>query len=455
MAVIEFMTLPFLACMVLIGIHAYFGIHILRREIIFVDLALAQIAALGGMTAFFFHRHPNSWVGYSLSLVATFLGAGILAYTRQRQQKVPQEAYIGIVYAVATAAGILLSDKAPEGAEHVKEMLTGVILWVTGKTILVDAGIYLLVGLFHLVLFRKFWAISLNYEGARTEGLHVHFWDFLFYASFGIVVTLSVRVAGVLLVFCFLVIPAVISSLFWDGFLIRLFAAYVIGLIVTVLGLTASWIYDLPSGPAVAVLFALALVGAHIIRSLFAPSGEWTPERRRSAVTVGSLLACILFVLLAMQYKPSPSGEMAFSSSLSEHPERLKVANYNQEGLEGLVHHLLEAPEYEKDLLLEKILQKFPNPPAVLPKGIFPPPENPLNRYYAARVLLHWKHRQAPSILCGLLENTNLATLNARNKVVRFLSQLKGSDPFPYDPLTVNDEQAREGSKECQKLLSR
>ncbi|MBM4047605.1 MAG: metal ABC transporter permease, partial [Planctomycetes bacterium] len=206
---INVMWLPFLACVVLIGIHAYFGIHVLKREVIFVDLALAQIAALGATVAFLFHIDPQSTQAYFFSLGFITVAAAIFALTRTREQKVSQEAIIGIVYAVAAAAAILVADRSPHGAEHIKEMLTGQILWVSKGTVALDAVVYALIGLFHFACARQFMAISEGVAAAVDKGIRVRLWDFFFYASFGIVVSLSVRVAGVLLVFCFLIVPAV------------------------------------------------------------------------------------------------------------------------------------------------------------------------------------------------------------------------------------------------------
>lgn len=449
MLVLEFMLLPFLTCLVLIGIHAYFGIHVLQREIIFVDLALAQIAALGGMCAVFFHRNPNSPLGYLLSLVTTFLGAWILAYTRHRKQKVPQEAYIGIVYAVASAAGILISDKAPEGAEHVKEMLAGVILWVTGKTILLDAIIYAMVGLLHVFLFRRFWKISTDYEGAREAGIRVRLWDFIFYASFGIVVTLSVRVAGVLLVFCFLVIPSVISALFWEGFLARLTAAYIIGTLVTLLGLTASWVYDLPSGPTVAVAFGLILVAAHLLLRIFAPDYQWSPSRRRMAGLVSGVVYIIIFAFIVSQV-PAQHGPTHQQSTVETHSDGTRVSpDEPPETLESLVHHLMEAPPYEKESLLNRILQQYPHPPQNLPRELQSADPDPVNRYYQGRILDAWGFKEGWKRLCELIADTDLATVQARQKAGEYLQSKGLTQLKDYDPLMITDEEARRLYQSC------
>ncbi len=454
MLVLEFMALPFLACLVLIGIHAYFGIHVLKREIIFVDLALAQIAALGGMTAVFFHRTPNSLLGYGLSLAATFLGAWILAYTRHREQKVPQEAYIGIVYAVASAAGILISDKAPEGAEHVKEMLAGVILWVTGKTILLDAVIYGLIGILHLFLFRRFWMISQDYEGARKAGLRVRWWDFVFYASFGIVVTLSVRVAGVLLVFCFLVIPSVISALFWEGFLKRLIAAYIIGTLVTIVGLTASWVYDLPSGPMVAVVFGLSLIAAHGLLRLFAPAGKWTPLRRRLAFGLSTIAFFVIMAVLAARVPSARSNQQSEAMNPALTRTEQSTDSSREKSLSELIHHLMEAPPYEKDQLISVIVNQFPHSPSTLPSRLATPDPDPLNRYYQARLLVAWGNPDGWAWLCELLADTDLASLQARQHVLNYLKNERNLS-LDYDPLTVTPDEAREARRQCLETVQR
>jgi len=263
---LSLMWLPFLACVVLIGIHAYFGIHVLKREIIFVDLALAQIAALGATVAFLFGIDPESSRAYVFSLVFVAAAAMVFALTRTRQQKVPQEAIIGIVYAVATAAAILVADRSPHGAEHIKEMLTGSLLWVSPKDVALDAGVYAAVGLFHLFCRRQFAAISEGLAEAQAAGVVVWLWDFLFYTSFGLVVSLSVRVAGVLLVFCFLIVPAVISVLFTEHTGKRLLLGWSLGTFVSLLGLLFSWAFDYPSGPAVACFFGLALLTSAAVR---------------------------------------------------------------------------------------------------------------------------------------------------------------------------------------------
>jgi len=203
---IEFLTVPFIACLVITGIHAYLGIHVIERKVIFVDLALAQIAALGTMFAFVMGMHMDSNGAYFTSLLFTFLGAAIFSLTRMRKDIVPQEAIIGIVYAVSAAAAILFMDRAAEGAEQIKSMLVGSILFVTWMDVIRLVILYSIVGLFHFIFRKKFILISQNPESAFQQGINIRMWDFLFYISFGLVVMNSVRIAGVLLVFSYLIV---------------------------------------------------------------------------------------------------------------------------------------------------------------------------------------------------------------------------------------------------------
>ncbi|MBI2370468.1 MAG: metal ABC transporter permease [Deltaproteobacteria bacterium] len=205
---VAFMLKPFLACLVIPGIHAYLGIHVISREEIFVDIALAQLAALGATVAFLFGHDLQGAMASLYALGFSFVGAAVFSVTRSREGRVPQEAVIGIVYAISAAAAILVIDRAPQGAEHIKSMLVGSILTVSWPEILSAAGLYLVLGGFHWAFRRPFLQISFSPGEAQARGLHIRLWDFLFYASFGVVVTVSVRMAGVLLVFSYLVVWA-------------------------------------------------------------------------------------------------------------------------------------------------------------------------------------------------------------------------------------------------------
>jgi zinc/manganese transport system permease protein len=258
---IEFLWVPFLACLVLTGMHVYLGLHVLARGVIFVDLALAQVAALGIAVAFLLGHPIQSDAAYWYALVFTVAGALVFAASRTRRAPIPQEAIIGIVYAVSAAAAVLVVDRAPQGGEHIKQLLVGSILTVTPGEVRALVALYGLIGLLHALVRRPLLEISFDPEGAMERGRWVRWWDFVFYASFGLVVTSSVRIAGVLLVFCYLVVPAAVGALLTSSVGGRLLVGWGFGIAVSVLGLVASSVSDLPTGAAVVVTFGLLLAG--------------------------------------------------------------------------------------------------------------------------------------------------------------------------------------------------
>lgn len=260
MNIFTLMAAPFAACLVLAGIHCYLGLHVVTRGVIFVDLALAQIAAFGAVLMLLFGYELSSSQAYVVSLLFTFLGAGIFALSRLRERVIPQEAIIGIVYAVFTAAAILVLDRAPHGHEALQTMLVGSILYVNWSAVLKMFLIYLAVGVFHYIFRKRFFLISQNVDKARRRGIPVMFWDFLFYITFGLVVTSSVKIAGVLLVFSYLIVPATCAMLLARGILSRLIIGWIIGFLVSVLGLFFSAKWDLPTGASVVTCFGLALI---------------------------------------------------------------------------------------------------------------------------------------------------------------------------------------------------
>ncbi len=251
---------PFLMCLVLTGIHAYLGVHVLAREVVFVDIALAQIAALGATAAFLFGYEMDTWESYVSGLVATLLGALVLALTRTRERHVSQEAVIGVVYAVSAAGAVLLADRAPHGAEQVRTMLVGNLLAVRPPEVVKVAALYALVGTLHWLCRRPFFLISTDPGAAFRQGWRVRLWDLLFYASFGVVVTSSVRIAGVLLVFSYLIVPALAGTAFGGSVATRLLIGWGFGTLVSVIGMVASAALDLPTGATVVCAFGLTLV---------------------------------------------------------------------------------------------------------------------------------------------------------------------------------------------------
>jgi zinc/manganese transport system permease protein len=251
---------PFLMCLVLTGIHAYLGVHVLAREIVFVDIALAQIAALGATAAFLLGWEMDTWESYACGLAATIAGALVLALTRTRGRHVSQEAVIGVVYAASAAGAVLLADRAPHGAEQVRTMLVGNLLAVRPPEVLEVGLLYAAVGVFHWLCRRPFFLISTDPDAAFREGWRVRLWDFLFYASFGVVVTSSVRIAGVLLVFSYLIVPALAGVMLGRSIPEKLFIGWAFGTVVSVIGMIASAALDLPTGATVVCAFALTLV---------------------------------------------------------------------------------------------------------------------------------------------------------------------------------------------------
>jgi len=265
--VLKFLAAPFVASLILTGIHAYLGVHVVERGVIFVDLSLAQIAALGSTMAIllpFTGQDPHGpWV-YWTGLAFTFIGAAIFSTVRGRHVRIPQEAIIGIAYAVASAATILAMSKATSESEHLKDMLVGNILAVSWSEVGKTAALYAVIGAFHYV----FLAISMDHEKAGRAGLRVKFWDFLFYASFGFVVTSSVLIAGVLLVFCYLIVPSVAAMLYADRIGPRLAIGWTMGTVVSALGIYLSVHLDLPTGATMVCTFGLVLILMAAVRPL-------------------------------------------------------------------------------------------------------------------------------------------------------------------------------------------
>jgi zinc/manganese transport system permease protein len=260
MEILPFLLAPFVASLILTGIHAYLGVHVVERGVIFVDLALAQIAALGATVAIVVGMDPHGRGSYWISLGFTFLGAAIFALARTRRGHIPQEAFIGIAYSVASAMAILLMSKATGETEHLKDMLVGNILAVSWAEVRKTAILYGAIGIFHYIFRKKFLLISMNHERAEQTGLNVRFWDFLFYASFGFVVTSSVAIAGVLLVFCYLIVPSVGAMLFADRIGSRLAIGWTMGTLVSALGVYLSVLLDTPTGATIVVTFGGILV---------------------------------------------------------------------------------------------------------------------------------------------------------------------------------------------------
>ena len=281
------MALPLVACLLLVLMLPTLGRHVLARGVIFVDLALAQIAALGQSVAFLLGAEPHDPSTYYWSFGFTLLGAALFSFLWDREHSVLQEAFIGISFALATAATLLLLSNAPHGAEHVRGSLSGEALgWVTMKDIAIMAALFLVVGAFQFFFRDKLMLCSEDPKKARQMGLSVKKWDFLFYASFGLVVTISVNVSGVLAVFSYLIVPIVCSTLLGRHGRGRLVWAWVIGFVVSVLGAVLSYAKDWPMGATIVCLFGVTVAVISLtvrMRYVDEKNGQAAEEVRLSA----------------------------------------------------------------------------------------------------------------------------------------------------------------------------
>ena len=267
--ILQFLAPAIAASLIIAGIHAYLGLHVVERGVIFVDLSLAQIASLGAAIAVWqgYDPHTDPQI-YWYSLGFTLIGALIFAMVKGQEARIPQEAIIGISYAVASAAVILAMSKATGEAEHLRDMLVGNILSVQWPEVWRTAAIYLALGIFHFVFRKRFLEITVDPVAAAARGIPVRFWDFLFYASFGFVVTRSVAIAGVLLVFCYLIVPSVGGMLFSSRIGPRLAIGWVMGTVVSMAGMYLSVLFDLPTGAAIVCTFGAALILMAAVRPL-------------------------------------------------------------------------------------------------------------------------------------------------------------------------------------------
>ncbi len=275
MDIISFMAAPTIMCFILAGIHCYLGLHVLARGVIFVDLSLAQVAAFGATLALLVGFEHGSTPAYFFSLLATFLAASLFALARKQERYFSQEAIIGIVYAFGSAAVVLLVDRMAHGAEHIKDLLVGQILWVTWPDVLKTAIIYGAVGLVHFIFRKQLLKASFSHKEGGSA-----FWDFVFYALFGVVITSSVSIVGVLQVFAYLIVPSIVSTLFFQSIRARLAFGWILGIVLSVIGMGFSYALDFPSGAFLVVCFAaipiILLLVSPVLRFRFVSSDALT-----------------------------------------------------------------------------------------------------------------------------------------------------------------------------------
>ncbi|MBI4242464.1 MAG: metal ABC transporter permease [Planctomycetes bacterium] len=318
---------PFLASVVLAGIHVYFGIHVIARNVIFVDLALAQIAALGAVVGIYLgYEHGKEETAiYLYSIAFTLIGAAIFSISRSRNQTVPVEAIVGITYTVAFALTLIILSKSPIGSHELDRLLKGDILWVTKDKVVITAIIYAAVGLFHYLLRKQFFSLTFSYETNDAAKLGVRFIDFLFYMSFGVVVASSVSLVGVFLVFSYLVIPSVTSMLIFPDIKRRLIFGWIFAVAVSFVGMKISWHFSLPSTPLIVILFAVALAIIALVRQLMLSKNK----KHFAASVFCSCTALAIFCLIIYLGK-------AHKSDHAEEITHLLESGTTQEKIYGL-----------------------------------------------------------------------------------------------------------------------
>ena len=255
-------------CLVIAVIHVYLGMHVLEREVIFVDLSLAALAALGAAATTLFDTHEGEWRVHAAAFGFAAAGAAIFAFSRRVRKRVSQEAIIGIVYAVASGVTILVLSRAPHGAEQMQRILVGTLLATSWDQVWHVAAVYAGLGVLQVFLARHFIRISWEPDEAEANMRRVAWWDFLFYLLFAVVITISVQVAGILLVFSFLIVPATITRLFTHRFWPRLVSGWILAFLASGMGLAASWFWDLPTGAAIVTAFGVLITLAGVVRGL-------------------------------------------------------------------------------------------------------------------------------------------------------------------------------------------
>lgn len=269
MNIVSMLALPLVACLMMTVILSYLGLHVIKREVIFIDIAVAQVAALGAIIAHMqFHVHGDSLAALSCAIGATLLVALFFAAVRRYITQLPIEATIGITYALVAAGALFMIGKSSAGHTHIQEMLAGSLLWVDARALGWSALAFILAGIGFFLCRKPFQNISDNYESAVESGKSVILWDFLFYALCGIVITFAVRLAGVVVVFCFLIIPAALAALFAESWKIRLMIAWVVGAIASITGLLFCQYLDFSAGVSVALFLGVLLVVCAIYRKI-------------------------------------------------------------------------------------------------------------------------------------------------------------------------------------------
>ncbi len=422
LSIMDIMAPAFFECLILVGIHSYLGLHVLRRKVIFVDLALAQIAALGTTVGFLFGVMPGTTGAYWFSLSFAFIGAAVFSISRFRHEKIPQEAVIGLAYAIAASIAILVIDRAPHGAEHIKEILTGSILWVKWSTIIKAAIVYSFVGIFHFIYRKQFILISEHPEEAYKKGMNVRFWDFLFYVSFGVVITHSVGTAGVLLVFVFLVVPAVASMLITNVLWKQLIIGWALGVFVSIIGLYISYAADLPSGPTVVAFYGAMLIIIALI--LYLVRSE---SRSKSIMKIAFGIGITILVLFGLYLM----GETFKDNNNHSHEEGAIINSNVHTGAGKELKSLAELSEGDSENFLNSISDTDKLQRLFYAEG------DEYSKYKIAERLLIIDKKKGLKLFFEIISNSELPFI--KEEAIEKMRNITGNN-FGFDSAKSNDE---------------
>ena len=278
---IELFSLQIALVAVVLILHTYLGLHIIRRTLIFSDLVLDQLAAFGalvGVGIYTKYAFSDSNVlargadlfkyaslgSYILALVAVLFGSLLLALIKPKTRAIPREAVICILFAMALVISLLLTDKLPNAETYVTTTLSGSLLWVTWPLVIVTVVVYIVLLIFHYILRDKFITLAENPKTLKNEKL----WDFLFFTTQGIITVLIVPIAGVLLAYAFLMIPAATAAMFTKKWTKAVLIGWSIGFVACVLGLGSSYFWNFPYGPTLVLFLGLFFVFAMVLRCL-------------------------------------------------------------------------------------------------------------------------------------------------------------------------------------------
>jgi len=347
--VLAFAALPLAAAIVFTGIHTWFGLQVLRRNVVFADLALAQISALGATVGVVAGHAVGSPAGYGYTLLFTAVGAVLLTVSRGLAKSARQEAFIGVLYVVATAATVLVVDRSPQGAEHVKKMLVGGILSVNASEVWHFIVLYSAIGVLHWFIRRPLLAAADNAARPQAAGMTA-FWDLVFYLSFGLLVTSSVGVAGVLLVFCFLIVPALIGTLFSSRIGVALTIGWAAGAVASAAGIFGSFLIDAPTGALTVVAFAAVLILAGAVRALVTAPSDERSRNRQIGLRAAALVACVAFSVSGLWVVIAPAGDhpLLAAIELGIGPERFMTARERADYFEAAATALRHEGESDR-----------------------------------------------------------------------------------------------------------